>query len=57
LRRLFVTMLIFCNLTNPLALWLEFRSKFCDDLAPRISAALHCAVNAVSDEERYNFGL
>jgi hypothetical protein len=49
LRHLFVTMLLFCEITSPESLWFEFRSHICDDLEFRLSNA--------SQDLIYDYGL
>lgn len=36
LRHLFVTLLLFCNPSQPLQLWLQFRNSICNDLRHRL---------------------
>jgi hypothetical protein len=55
LRRLFATVLIFCEPSEPLSLWMEFRQQICDDLQFQIRHLGMCA-NPTA-EEAYNYGL
>ncbi|KAH6885518.1 PIF1-like helicase-domain-containing protein [Coprinopsis sp. MPI-PUGE-AT-0042] len=55
LRRLFVTILIFCEPTKPEDLWAEFRQYLCDDLGRRV-AALRGLLNP-AEEQIYDYGL
>jgi hypothetical protein len=57
LRQLFVTTLIFCNITDPLALWNEFSISMCDDLSPRVAAIMGCEPRVVTQAQRTDFGL
>lgn len=55
LRQLFATLLLFCNPSNPHALWLEFRHNICDDLGPQLLALGRDS--GVDSEVRYDYGL
>ncbi|THH29066.1 hypothetical protein EUX98_g5120 [Antrodiella citrinella] len=54
LRKLFATILIFCNPTSPDLLWAEFRHHICDDLSYRLQSLgrVH-----PSEEEVFDYGL
>jgi hypothetical protein len=55
LRRLFVTLLLFCSPANPGALWNEFRQHICDDLQHQLITVLH--YEHPTDEDIYDYGL
>lgn len=54
LRHLFVTLLLFSDLTQPDILWTEFRVYICDDLEYRLRAM---GLAAPSENEVYDYGL
>ena len=49
LRQLFSSMLLFCQISSPENLWVEFRDKLCDDL--------HIRIPNPSTERVYDYGL
>ncbi|KDR70859.1 hypothetical protein GALMADRAFT_38638, partial [Galerina marginata CBS 339.88] len=54
LRRLFVTMLLFCEVSQPDLLWDEFREPICDDLEHRLRVM---GVENLAEESVYDYGL
>ncbi|KAL6299927.1 hypothetical protein BKA93DRAFT_703608, partial [Sparassis latifolia] len=54
LRHLFITILLFCQPAQPEALWNEFRTHICDDLAYRLQTM---GRENVEIEDVYDFGL
>ncbi|KAJ6455547.1 hypothetical protein C8R47DRAFT_933862, partial [Mycena vitilis] len=54
LRRLFITLLLFCNPSEPWRLWEEFRVHICDDLAHRLRTM---GFEDPTDEDVFDYGL
>ncbi|KAF7334120.1 ATP-dependent DNA helicase [Mycena venus] len=54
LRHLFVTILLFCNPSEPRALWEEFRVYICDDLAHRLR---RMGFEDPTDDDTFDYGL
>ena len=54
LRHLFAILLLFCAPATPKDLWLEFRTKICDDLPHHLH---ELGRTSVTDNEVYDFGL
>lgn len=54
LRHLFATMLMFCRLSNPYSLWLEFRQHICDDLAHRLRTM---GFHSPPEDDVFDYGL
>lgn len=55
LRRLFATILIFCEPLRPEELWAEFRQYMCDDLARRMAGMV--GLRDVTPDDIYDYGL
>ncbi|KAJ7118404.1 hypothetical protein C8R43DRAFT_842685, partial [Mycena crocata] len=54
LRYLFVTLLLFCNPSEPRNLWQDFRHHICDDLSHRLRCM---GFDEPSEEDTYDYGL
>ncbi|KAM6504176.1 hypothetical protein JOM56_001119, partial [Amanita muscaria] len=56
LRRLFVTLLLFCSPATPHHIWLEFKDQICDDLRHRLEQ-LGQPPDEISDDDIHDYGL
>ena len=54
LRQLFATILLFCNPSQPLQLWQEFREHICDDLRHHLR---RMGINDPRQDDAYDYGL
>ncbi|KAJ6574303.1 hypothetical protein B0H19DRAFT_871187, partial [Mycena capillaripes] len=54
LRHLFITILLFCNPSEPRLLWDDFRVHICDDLGHRLRIM---GFDAPTEDDVYDYGL